>query len=76
MMGCTKGIEMFNTYYGILEMYKITGEKKYLTAAQNYWRNLQDKYKITNPLVILLRFSYIPVGFTHLHNCPVCERTG
>lgn len=44
MMGCMKGIEMFNIYFGILEMYRITGDEQYLTASQNYWRNLQDKH--------------------------------
>ena len=44
MMGCTKGIEMFNIYFGILEMYRITGDKRYLTAARNYWHNLESMH--------------------------------
>ena len=43
MMGCTKGIEMFNIYFGVLKMYAVTGDEKYLTAAHQYWKALQDK---------------------------------
>ncbi len=44
MIGCTKGIEMFIIYFGVLEMYRITGDEKYLDAAKNYWSCLRTKY--------------------------------
>lgn len=41
LLGCTKGVEMLITYMGILEMYRITGEEKYLHASKNYWEALK-----------------------------------
>lgn len=65
MMGCTKGIEMFNIYFGILEMYRITGDEKYLTAARNYWRNLKEiQIRITGN-------GTIGENWNHLGNTPI-----
>jgi DUF1680 family protein len=65
MMGSTKGIEMFNIYFGILEMYRITGEKKYLSAAHNYWKNLQAmQIRITGN-------GTIGENWSHLGNTPI-----
>jgi len=65
MMGCTKGIEMFNIYYGVLKMYEITGDESYLNAAQQYWRALQDgQIRITGN-------GTIGEHWNHLGNTPV-----
>jgi len=41
LMKCTKGAEMLITYFGILEMYRITGDEKYLSASMDYWEALR-----------------------------------
>ncbi len=65
MMGCTKGIEMFNIYFGILKMYQITGEEKYLLATKNYWRNLKEtQIRITGN-------GTIGENWNHLGNTPI-----
>lgn len=36
-IGAVKAVESLICYHGILELYQITGEKRYLTAAARYW---------------------------------------
>ncbi len=80
MMGCTKGVEMFNVYYGILKMYEITGDDSYLTAAQKYWRALQTtQIRITGNGTIGEHWNHLgnkPVELTNdlrpNENCVAC----
>jgi DUF1680 family protein len=65
MMGCSKGIEMFNVYFGVLNMYEITGEESYLNAAKQYWRALQNgQIRITGN-------GSIGEHWSHLGNTPI-----
>lgn len=41
MLGSTKGLEMLIVYFGVLKMYQVTGDERYLTAAQNYFKALR-----------------------------------
>ncbi len=40
--GVTKAYEMISCFEGILEYYKITGEKEYLTMAENFFRAMEE----------------------------------
>jgi DUF1680 family protein len=65
MMGCSKGIEMFNVYFGVLNMYVITGDPAYLNAARQYWRALQGaQIRITGN-------GSIGEHWNHLGNKPI-----
>ena len=65
MIGCTKGIEMFNVYFGVLKMYEITGDESYLKAAEQYWKALQ------NAQIRITGNGTIGEHWGHLGNKPV-----
>lgn len=37
-----KAYEMMSCYEGLLELYRVTGEKQYLDAVEKTWRNIRD----------------------------------
>jgi DUF1680 family protein len=65
MMGCSKGIEMFNIYFGVLKMYEITGNVDYLHAAQIYWKALQ------NAQIRITGNGSLGEHWNHIGNTPV-----
>lgn len=41
MLGSTKGLEMLIVYFGVLKMYQVTSDERYLTAAKNYFKAIR-----------------------------------